>query len=78
MKLLPDRVRRPVLTIYERRLIQLLDTQRLPRHVAIICDGNRRWAREAGFDDVAHGHRVGGRSASPTCSAGVRVWVSRP
>ena len=59
MKLLPDRVRRPALTIYERRLIQLLDTQRLPRHVAIICDGNRRWAREAGFDDVSHGHRVG-------------------
>ncbi|MBD0862046.1 isoprenyl transferase [Gordonia sp. zg691] len=59
MKLLPDRLRRPVLTVYERRLIQLLDTDRLPRHVAIICDGNRRWAREAGFDDVSHGHRVG-------------------
>ncbi|GAC85895.1 isoprenyl transferase [Gordonia paraffinivorans] len=59
MKLLPDRVRRPVLNIYERRLIQLLDPERLPRHVAIICDGNRRWAREAGFDDVSHGHRVG-------------------
>ncbi|WP_055474880.1 isoprenyl transferase [Gordonia sp. HS-NH1] len=59
MKLLPDRLRRPVLSVYERRLIQLLDTERLPRHVAIICDGNRRWAREAGFEDVSHGHRVG-------------------
>ncbi|MFT4042284.1 MAG: isoprenyl transferase [Gordonia sp. (in: high G+C Gram-positive bacteria)] len=59
MKLLPDRVRRPLLTVYERRLIQLTDSTRLPRHVAIICDGNRRWAREAGFEDVSHGHRIG-------------------
>ncbi|MXP22997.1 isoprenyl transferase [Gordonia sp. HNM0687] len=59
MKLLPDRLRRPMLSVYERRLIQLMDTTRLPRHVAIICDGNRRWAREAGFEDVSHGHRVG-------------------
>ncbi|GAB35489.1 isoprenyl transferase [Gordonia otitidis] len=59
MKLLPDRLRRPMLSVYERRLIQLTDETRLPRHVAIICDGNRRWAREAGFEDVSHGHRVG-------------------
>lgn len=24
-----------------------------------MCDGNRRWARENGFTDVSHGHRVG-------------------
>ncbi|MDL9948226.1 isoprenyl transferase [Gordonia sp. ABSL11-1] len=59
MKLLPDRLRRPMLSVYERRLIQLMDDTRLPHHVAIICDGNRRWAREAGFEDVSHGHRVG-------------------
>ena len=28
------------------------------RHIAAMCDGNRRWAREAGFIDVSHGHRV--------------------
>lgn len=61
MKLLPDRMRGPMLRIYERRLVQLTDATRLPRHVAIICDGNRRWAREAGFEDVSHGHRVGAR-----------------
>lgn len=48
-----------MLSVYERRLIQLTDETRLPQHVAIICDGNRRWAREAGFEDVSHGHRVG-------------------
>ena len=36
-----------------------LDPAGFPHHVAIICDGNRRWAREAGFEDVSHGHRVG-------------------
>ncbi|MQA15989.1 MAG: isoprenyl transferase, partial [Pseudonocardiaceae bacterium] len=28
-------------------------------HVAVIMDGNRRWAKEAGFTDVSDGHRVG-------------------
>jgi short-chain Z-isoprenyl diphosphate synthase len=32
---------------------------RRPRHIGIILDGNRRWAREAGFTDVNDGHRVG-------------------
>ncbi len=59
MKLIPDTLRTPMYAVYERRLTQLLDRGRLPEHVAIICDGNRRWAREAGFEDVSHGHRVG-------------------
>ncbi|MFW0791126.1 isoprenyl transferase [Gordonia sp. CPCC 205333] len=59
MKILPDRLRRPMYQIYERRLVQLMDPTQNPQHVAIICDGNRRWAREAGFEDVSAGHRVG-------------------
>ena len=30
---------------YEHRLIAELDHERLPRHVAVLADGNRRWAR---------------------------------
>ncbi len=30
---------------YEHRLIAELDPSRLPRHVAVLADGNRRWAR---------------------------------
>lgn len=31
----------------------------LPRHIAMIIDGNRRWARQAGLTTVAQGHRAG-------------------
>ena len=31
----------------------------LPRHIAVLCDGNRRWARNAGYDDVSYGYRMG-------------------
>ncbi|MFE3293219.1 isoprenyl transferase [Rhodococcus sp. NPDC059234] len=46
-------------SIYERRLTRQLEGLQQPRHVAVMCDGNRRWARENGFTDVAHGHRMG-------------------
>jgi undecaprenyl diphosphate synthase len=37
-----------------------LDAQRLPQHVAIIMDGNGRWATKRGFPRIA-GHRQGAR-----------------
>ncbi|WKD61550.1 (2Z,6E)-farnesyl diphosphate synthase [Corynebacterium ciconiae DSM 44920] len=42
-----------------RRITKELRGARLPKHIAVMADGNRRWAREAGFSDVSHGHRVG-------------------
>ncbi len=33
----------------------------MPTHLGFILDGNRRYAREMGFDDVADGHREGAR-----------------
>ena len=38
--------------------VQPPDPSRLPRHVAIIMDGNGRWARKRGLPRVA-GHKVG-------------------
>jgi short-chain Z-isoprenyl diphosphate synthase len=43
---------------YERRLAASLPADRIPRHVGVILDGNRRWAREAGTT-AAGGHRAG-------------------
>jgi short-chain Z-isoprenyl diphosphate synthase len=47
--------------LYERRLSYQVKGLQRPRHVGVMLDGNRRWAREAGFTDVADGHRVGAR-----------------
>ncbi|WP_086009042.1 isoprenyl transferase [Nocardia brevicatena] len=54
-----SRVRSLPYRIYEARLAKQLTGKQHPRHVAVICDGNRRWARENGFTDANHGHRVG-------------------
>lgn len=45
--------------LYEARLSKQLAGRQHPRHVAVVCDGNRRWALENGFTDVSHGHRAG-------------------
>jgi short-chain Z-isoprenyl diphosphate synthase len=55
---LRSQVSRILYGVYGRRL-QQQTAGRHPRHVAIMLDGNRRWAREAGFTDVSDGHRVG-------------------
>jgi short-chain Z-isoprenyl diphosphate synthase len=44
---------------YERRLTAKLAGKPVPGHVGVMCDGNRRWAREMGFVDPNDGHRVG-------------------
>ena len=52
-------VREALLQVYERRLAQHLETVEKPRHVGVIIDGNRRWARSIGLEDVSEGHRRG-------------------
>ncbi|GAA2680148.1 MULTISPECIES: isoprenyl transferase [Actinosynnema] len=58
---LRERVKNVLLKGYEYRLTRWLDGRQRPRHVGVVLDGNRRWAKEAGFDDVAHGHLAGAR-----------------
>lgn len=53
------RVRDALIQVYERRLARALVDADVPRHVGVIMDGNRRWARSIGLEDVAHGHRRG-------------------
>jgi short-chain Z-isoprenyl diphosphate synthase len=45
--------------LYARRLEASLAKKAMPRHVGVMCDGNRRWARSAGHTDVSKGHRKG-------------------
>ncbi|MGA8046429.1 MAG: isoprenyl transferase [Dermatophilaceae bacterium] len=48
----------PIYSAYERRLFRQLRDKPLPRHVGVMLDGNRRWARLRGADS-AEGHRAG-------------------
>jgi short-chain Z-isoprenyl diphosphate synthase len=45
--------------LYSRRLEGSLSPEAIPRHVGVMCDGNRRWARSAGLTDVSDGHQAG-------------------
>ncbi|MDP8977579.1 MAG: polyprenyl diphosphate synthase [Actinomycetota bacterium] len=47
--------------LYERRLSAGLRGGALPRHVGVILDGNRRYARQRGLGTVVEGHRLGAR-----------------
>ncbi len=43
---------------YERRILRQLDTDKLPRHVGAIIDGNRRWAKDT-RTDLESGYQAG-------------------
>jgi short-chain Z-isoprenyl diphosphate synthase len=43
---------------YERRLTRQLDSASVPRHVGVMLDGNRRWARAHGTG-TSEGYRAG-------------------
>jgi len=54
----------------EELLVKQLDFSRLPRHVAVIMDGNGRWAKKRKLPRV-EGHRAGAKSvreAVETCA----------
>jgi short-chain Z-isoprenyl diphosphate synthase len=61
---LRDAVKRVVYPAYEARLVRQLPAERLPQHVGVMLDGNRRWARAVGAD-TATGHRAGAANISP-------------
>ncbi|GAA1787385.1 isoprenyl transferase [Luedemannella flava] len=48
-----------IYSVYERRLARKLTGRPRPLHVGVMCDGNRRWAKEMGYVDPNDGHRVG-------------------
>ncbi|MCP3426790.1 isoprenyl transferase [Rothia sp. AR01] len=49
---------KPLYAIYERRLVSSITPERLPRHVGVMVDGNRRWAKLMG-EPTKHGHQKG-------------------
>src|SRR6266480_3885544 len=53
-----------------------LDPARLPRHVAVIMDGNGRWAQQRGLPRI-EGHRCGVQSVRSTIEECCRLGVGQ-
>ena len=56
----------------EETLLEKIDFQRLPKHVAVIMDGNGRWARARNLPRV-EGHRAGIASVREIVETGARL-----
>jgi len=51
-----------------------IDKSKLPKHIAIIMDGNGRWAKERGFDRI-FGHQNGVTSVRETTEAAAEIGI---
>ncbi len=58
----------------ETEVFQRLDLDRLPKHIAIIMDGNGRWAKRRHLPRVA-GHRAGVASVRSTVETAARIGI---
>src|SRR5690242_20011593 len=58
----------------ETEIYRRLDPQRLPRHIAIIMDGNGRWAKRRHMPRVA-GHRAGVAAVRSTVETAARIHI---
>src|SRR5687767_5723397 len=58
----------------DEALLSEIDWARLPRHVAVIMDGNGRWAARRGQPRVA-GHRAGVEAVRSAVDTGARLGL---
>jgi undecaprenyl diphosphate synthase len=77
-QLLPSTIGAPKtlgpLSVEESELLRQLDLSRMPRHVAIIMDGNGRWAQRRHLPRIA-GHRYGTKTARTTIETCARLNI---
>lgn len=76
---LPPEMRARFVEVVERdsrdaRLLERINWERLPRHVAIIMDGNGRWAAQRGQARIA-GHRAGVEAVRATVDTSARLGL---
>jgi undecaprenyl diphosphate synthase len=58
----------------EAKLLAAIDPQRLPKHIAIIMDGNGRWAKQRGKPRI-FGHREGSNSVKAIVDTCARLEI---
>ena len=59
-----EAVSRVLYPAYEARMVKRLPVDRIPQHVGVMLDGNRRWAKAVGAD-TAQGYRAGADNIQP-------------
>ncbi|WP_372477464.1 isoprenyl transferase [Nocardioides potassii] len=59
-----DALRRVLYPAYESRVVKFLPPDRIPRHVGVMLDGNRRWAKAVGLN-TAEGYQAGADNIRP-------------
>ncbi|RNL80884.1 isoprenyl transferase [Nocardioides marmorisolisilvae] len=57
-------LRRVLYPAYEARMVRRMPTDRIPKHVGVMLDGNRRWAKAVGAD-TADGYKAGAANIEP-------------
>jgi len=71
-----EAIRRVLYPAYEARMVRTLPQDRIPKHIGVMLDGNRRWAKAVGAD-TAQGHRAGAANIEPLlewcAEAGIEV-----
>jgi short-chain Z-isoprenyl diphosphate synthase len=59
-----DAVRRVLYPAYESRMVKALPHDQIPKHVGVMLDGNRRWAKAVGLN-TAEGYQAGADNIRP-------------
>lgn len=54
----PMKLSQPLYSVYERALAASIPADKVPEHIGVLVDGNRRWAAQLG-QSTRHGHQVG-------------------
>jgi len=58
----------------EDMLLQKIDPSRIPRHIAVIMDGNGRWAKKRNLPRI-EGHRAGAKSVQEIVETCARLGI---
>lgn len=73
---------RPIYRLYETRLLRQIGQGKMPRHIGIVLDGNRRYAARAGWGEAHDAYRIGAQKLDEViawCRASgipaVTLWV---
>jgi len=67
----------PLYSLYTNRLRHEVQSGTLPGHVAVILDGNRRWASIVGLREPADGHRAGADKLDELLDWCVRLGIGQ-